>query len=67
MGPHGVRIASADTPRVDSMIRIVARVSSTARRLRILPESYHLIACDVERVAVAAEVATWCERYLGAA
>jgi carboxylesterase len=55
------------TAPVDCASRIVARVSSTERRLRIFPESYHLIACDVERVAVAAEVATWCERYLGAA
>lgn len=30
-----------------------------ARRLRILPESYHLIAIDVERDIVAAEVATF--------
>ena len=55
------------TAPVASAHRIVARVSPPRPRLTILPESYHLIACDVERVQVAAEVGAWCEQHLGAA
>ena len=33
--------------------------ATRAKRIRILPDSYHLIAVDVERDVVAAEVATF--------
>ncbi len=53
------------TAPVGSAHRIAARLGSPERpTLRILAESYHLIACDVERDLVAAEVGAWCERHL---
>ena len=52
------------TAPVASAHRIAARVG-TAPRLRILPDSYHLISVDVERAVVAAEVGAWCARHLG--
>lgn len=45
------------TAPVDCALRIAHR--ARARRLRILPRSYHLIAIDVERDLVAAEVRTF--------
>lgn len=51
------------TAPVASAHRIAARVG-TVPRLRILPDSFHLISVDVERTIVAAEVGTWCARYL---
>ncbi len=55
------------TAPVASARRIVARAGSRERpALTILPESYHLISCDVERDRVAAEVGAWCARHLAA-
>lgn len=55
------------TAPVASARRIVARAGSAERpTLTILPESYHLISCDVERERVAAEVGAWCARHLAA-
>ena len=55
------------TAPVASARRIVARAGSSERpALTILPESYHLISCDVERDQVAAEVGAWCARHLAA-
>ncbi len=51
---HGARDHTAP---VACAARIAAR--TRARRLRILPRSYHLIAADVERDIVAAEVASF--------
>jgi carboxylesterase len=59
-GPLLVMHATHDhTAPVDSATRIVARAGATRLRTRILPESYHLIAIDVEREIVAAEVAAF--------
>jgi carboxylesterase len=53
------------TAPVASARRIVARAAAPERpRLLILDDSYHLIACDVERERVAAEVGAWCARHL---
>lgn len=49
------------TAPVASAARIAAR--ARAQRLRILPDSFHLIAIDVERETVAAEVTTFFERH----
>lgn len=48
--------------------RIAARVATPpdALRVRILPESFHLVTIDVERTIVAAEVAAFFERWLRA-
>ncbi len=54
---HG---AQDHTAPVACASRIAAR--ARARRLRILPRSYHLIAVDVERDIVAAEVASFVRR-----
>ena len=54
------------TAPVDSAYHIHARTRARDRKLRIFPESYHLLAIDVERDLVAAEVGAWCERYLAA-
>jgi carboxylesterase len=54
---HGARDHTAP---VACASRIAARTG--ARRLRILPRSYHLIAADVEREVVAAEVASFVRR-----
>jgi carboxylesterase len=40
---------------------IARRVGTDEVRLRTLPRSFHLIACDLERDVVAAEVATFFE------
>jgi carboxylesterase len=40
---------------------IVRRVSTDEVRFRALPRSFHLVACDLERDVVAAEVATFFE------
>lgn len=49
--------------------RIAARVATpaAARRVRILPESFHLISIDVERTVVAAEVGAFFDLHLRAA
>lgn len=54
------------TAPVASAQRIADRVATPRAdfRLRILPESYHLISMDVERALVAAEVSGFFERYL---
>lgn len=54
------------TAPVGSAHRIVERVGTPRAdlRLRILPESYHLISIDVEKELVAAEVAGFFDRYL---
>jgi carboxylesterase len=49
------------TAPVACAARIAER--ARARRLRILPRSYHLIAVDVERDIVAAEVTTFLRRH----
>ncbi|MEZ4403267.1 MAG: alpha/beta fold hydrolase [Kofleriaceae bacterium] len=54
------------TAPVASAHRLAARVAGPTR-IRILPASYHLIAIDVERTVVAAEVAAWCGQHLGPA
>jgi carboxylesterase len=54
---HGARDHTAPAA---CAARIAARTG--ARRLRILPRSYHLIAADVERDIVAAEVASFVRR-----
>lgn len=46
---------------------IVDRVSSTEKRVQILPDSYHLISMDVERELVAREVGGFFERHLRSA
>lgn len=55
------------TAPVECAYRIAERAGAAEHRLRIFPESYHLLAVDVERDQVAAEVGDWCERYLGPA
>lgn len=52
------------TAPVASAHRIAARAAAGELRLRILPRSYHLIANDVERTVVAAEVGHFLERHL---
>ncbi len=47
------------TAPVACATRIASRVSSRELRLRLLPRSYHLLAIDVERDQVAAEVGTF--------
>lgn len=47
-----------------SAAEIIARVSSPDRRLVMLPDSYHLIAHDVERAAVARAVREFLARVL---
>jgi carboxylesterase len=54
---HGARDHTAP---VACAARIAAR--ARARRVRILPRSYHLIAADVERDVVAAEVTSFVRR-----
>lgn len=55
---HTAPVACAD--------RILARVATPpgARRVRILPESFHLVTIDVERTIVAAEVGAFFDRWL---
>jgi carboxylesterase len=52
------------TAPVASAHRIASRVESRELRLRILPRSYHLLANDVERDLVAAEVGQFFTRHL---
>lgn len=54
------------TAPMASALRIARRVATAPAelRVRILPESYHLIAIDVERELVAAEVGGFFDRYL---
>ena len=52
------------TAPVGSAHHIAARAGARELRLRILPESYHLLANDVERTIVAAEVGRFFERHL---
>ncbi|HEY0190409.1 MAG TPA: alpha/beta fold hydrolase [Kofleriaceae bacterium] len=64
MAPVLVVHASHDhTAPVDCALRIARR--ARARRLRILPRSYHLIAIDVERDLVAAEVREFIRSHTG--
>jgi carboxylesterase len=51
------------TAPVGSAQRIAARAAASELRLRILPESFHLLANDVERTVVAAEVGRFVERH----
>ncbi len=51
---HTAPVACADA--------IVHGVASTVRSLSILPRSYHLISCDVERELVAQRVGTFLDR-----
>jgi carboxylesterase len=51
------------TAPVGSAHQIAARAGAAELRLRILPRSYHLIANDVERTIVAAEVGRFFERH----
>ncbi len=58
---HGARDHTAP---LASAARIAQRVSSTDVRVRILPDSFHLLATDVERTIVAAEVGACFARHL---
>jgi carboxylesterase len=51
------------TAPVGSAVRIASRAGGRPLRTRILDESYHLVAIDVERDAVAAEVSTFFGRH----
>jgi len=53
------------TAPVGSAVRIASRASGRPLRTRILDESFHLVAIDVERDAVAAEVSTFFGRHAG--
>ncbi|HVK78905.1 MAG TPA: alpha/beta fold hydrolase [Kofleriaceae bacterium] len=52
------------TAPVASASRIAERVRSADLRVRILPHSFHLIAIDLERTVVAAEVGAFFARHL---
>ena len=58
---HG---AQDHTAPVACAHQIAARVHAEPLRVRILPESYHLLAIDVERTIVAAEVGSFFARHL---